>query len=259
MLTLPSRLASARLNGALVTIDKSEEPINLQAAYSIQEQVSEILGVSSEAWKVGSTSIEAQRKLGTTEPGAARVPKQFKYTDGAAIPVFPDHDLWVEGEFALRIGIDLPPREQPYIHEEILTAIDGVAPSLEFVGSRLKGGIGKSGRFNATADGGANVALCTGKIISNWKNIDLSTNQVDLSLNHKVVASGLGNKALGNPINVMTWLANHLRSSTGLRAGEIVSTGTCTGLVKVSAGDQIEANFGVIGKIKAHLINAVIR
>ena len=259
MLPLPSRLASARLNGTLVTIDKNEEPMSLKAAYSIQEKVIGLLGVSSESWKVGSTSKEAQRKLGTTEPGAARVPKQFKYTDGATIPVFANHDLWVEGEFALRIGIDLPPREQPYIHEEILTAIDGVAPSLEFVGSRLKGGIGKSGRFNATADGGANVALCTGKIVSNWKNIDLSINQVDLSLNHKVVASGLGNKALGNPINVMTWLANHLRSSTGLRAGEIVSTGTCTGLVKVSAGDQIEANFGVIGKIKANLINAVIR
>ena len=92
--------------------------------------------------------------------------------------------------------------------------------------------------------------------MGDWQNIDLSTHQVDLSLNHKVVASGLGNKALGNPLNVIVWLANHLRSSTGLRAGEIISTGTCTGLIKVSAGDQIEADFGVIGKIKSHLINA---
>ena len=33
MLPLPSRLASARLTGTLVTIDKNEEPMSLQAAY----------------------------------------------------------------------------------------------------------------------------------------------------------------------------------------------------------------------------------
>ena len=101
-----------------------------------QKEVNSILSPPSNFWKVGSTSEEAQRKLGTTQPGAARVPEQFIFQNGDKIPVFAAHDLWVEGEFAISIGKNLPPREQPYTYEEVYSAINGVAPSLEFVGSR---------------------------------------------------------------------------------------------------------------------------
>ena len=176
MLSLSKRLASARLNGALVTVEPNEEPKSLQEAYQVQKEVNSLLSPSSNAWKVGSTSEEAQLKLGTTEPGAARVPEQFKFRDGDKIPVFSSHDLWVEGEFAISIGKDLPPREQPYIYEEVYSAIDGVAPSLEFVGSRLKNGLAGSGRLSVTADGGANVALCVGQVVHDWADVDYRLN-----------------------------------------------------------------------------------
>ena len=192
MLSLSKRLASARLNGALVTVEPNEEPKSLQEAYQVQKEVNSLLSPSSNAWKVGSTSEEAQLKLGTTEPGAARVPEQFKFRDGDKIPVFSSHDLWVEGEFAISIGKDLPPREQPYIYEEVYSAIDGVAPSLEFVGSRLKNGLAGSGRLSVTADGGANVALCVGQLVHDWVDVDLATQRVSLTLNGTEVASGVG-------------------------------------------------------------------
>ena len=43
-------------------------------------------------------------------------------------------------------------------------------------------------------------------------------------MNEKKVASGSGEKALGDPINVMVWLANQQRRRGGLRAGSVVST-----------------------------------
>lgn len=253
---LSNRLAFARINGNLVKLRSEEEPANLKAAYSIQEEVNNLLPPYSDSWKVGSTSKEAQNKLGTTEPGAARVPEQFRYSDGDTIPIFSSHDVWIEGEFAFRLGRNLPPRELPYSYDDLLTAIDGVAPSLELVGSRLLGGIAKSGRLNVTADGGANVALCIGKIINDWDKLNLTTQRVNLNINGENVASGLGSNALGDPLNVMVWLANHRRVSKGLNAGAIVSTGTCTGLVRVVAGDQITADFGSLGKINTTLIDA---
>ena len=253
MLSLSKRLASARLDGALVTVEPNEEPKSLQEAYQVQKEVNSLLSPSSNAWKVGSTSEEAQLKLGTTEPGAARVPEQFKFRDGDKIPVFSSHDLWVEGEFAISIGKDLPPREQPYIYEEVYSAIDGVAPSLEFVGSRLKNGLAGSGRLSVTADGGANVALCVGQVVHDWVDVDLATQRVSLTLNSTEVASGVGSNALEDPINVVLWLANHKRVYQGLFAGEIISTGTCTGLTKVAPGDWVRAEFGPIGSINAWL------
>ena len=255
MLSLSKRLASARLDGALVTVEPNEEPKSLQEAYQVQKEVNSLLSPSSNAWKVGSTSEEAQLKLGTTEPGAARVPEQFKFRDGDKIPVFSSHDLWVEREFAISIGKDLPPREQPYIYEEVYSAIDGVAPSLEFVGSRLKNGLAGSGRLSVTADGGANVALCVGQVVHDWVDVDLATQRVSLTLNGTEVASGVGSNALKDPINVVLWLANHKRVFQGLFAGEIISTGTCTGLTKVAPGDWVRAEFGPIGSINTWLVD----
>ena len=256
MVSLSRRLASARLNGAVVTVQKNEEPKSLEEAYQIQKEVNGILSPPSNFWKVGSTSEEAQRKLGTTQPGAARVPEQFIFKNGDKIPVFATHDLWVEGEFAISIGKNLPSREQPYSYEEVYSAINGVAPSLEFVGSRLKNGLAGSGRLSVTADGGANVALCVGQIANNWVDVNLVTQSVRLTVNGTEVASGLGSNALGDPINVAVWLANHKRVSEGLVAGEIISTGTCTGLTKVSSGDQVEAEFGPIGSISTWIVDA---
>jgi 2-keto-4-pentenoate hydratase len=48
----------------------------------------------------------------------------------------------------------------------------------------------------------------------------------------------------------MLWLANQQRSGRGLKAGDIVSTGTCTGLDKVKPGDAVLADFGTLGSVE---------
>ena len=57
-------------------------------------------------------------------------------------------------------------------------------------------------------------------------------------------------RALGNPTNVVLWLANQQSArGRGLKAGEIVSTGTCTGLDPVRPGDRVQADFGGLGTV----------
>jgi 2-keto-4-pentenoate hydratase len=256
MPSFANRLAAARLDGSTVTATAAEGPANGVEAYAMQAEVFSHLGPASDAWKVGSTSPEAQAKLGTTEPGAARVPARFRFHAGDAIPVHAAHDLWIEAEFALRLGADLPPRAAAYTHGEVSAAIDGVAPSLEVVGSRLTGGIAKGGRFRVTADGGANVALGTGRVITDWRRFALPSHGVTLFRNGEEVAAGVGSRALGDPVNVMVWIANHLRTGSGLKAGEMVSTGTCTGLIRVTPGDILAADFGPIGALEVRLVDA---
>lgn len=256
MSAFTDRLATARLEGTTVSAGAAEGPSDAAEAYAMQAEVFHHLGPASNAWKVGSTSPESQAKLGTNEPGSARVPARFNFASGAAVPVFAAHDLWIEGEFALRLGKDLPPRAGIYTREEVEAAIDGVAPALEVVGSRLAEGIAKGGRFRVTADGGANVSLTLGAVVADWRRFDLPAHELRLSINGETVAVGKGERALGDPVNVMTWLANHLRGSVGLKAGEIVSTGTCTGLIRVAPGDRLSADFGDIGVVEAPLTDA---
>ena len=256
MTSLASRLASARLTGAAIHPEASELPATLDDAYAIQRAVAALLGRDSDAWKVGSTSAEAQRKLGTTEPGAARVSARFRFQSGDTVPVYAAHDLWVEAEFALRLGADLPPREAAYTKEEVADAIDGIAPALEIVGSRLAGGLSGAGRLMVTADGSANVALVTGDVVADWRGFDLPGHAVRLIRNGTQEGSGAGANALGDPVNVMLWIANHQRSRDGLKAGEMVSTGTCTGLIRVAPGDALAGDFGDIGTVTARLKQA---
>src|SRR5260221_322722 len=48
----------------------------------------------------------------------------------------------------------------------------------------------------------------------------------------------------------LAWLANEL-SGLGitLRAGEVVTTGTCHPPLPIASGDRMEADFGVLGKV----------
>jgi 2-keto-4-pentenoate hydratase len=70
-------------------------------------------------------------------------------------------------------------------------------------------------------------------------------------INGAVKGEGTGARALGDPVNVLVWLANQQsRSGRGLLSGEIVSTGTCTGLDSVVAGDEAVADFGSLGKVE---------
>ncbi|MFY0614557.1 MAG: fumarylacetoacetate hydrolase family protein, partial [Hyphomicrobiaceae bacterium] len=201
-------------------------------------------------FKVGSTSAEAQKLLGTSEPGSCPVLAPYYFDTPAKIILVPDQMPALEGEFAFRLGDDLPSRAAAYSETEVRNAIDGIAGAIEVVGTRLKGGLAGKGRFLVTADSGANIALVVGPWQTNWRDLNLKAHPVAMHVNGVVKGSGTGARALDDPINVMVWLANQQSGrGRGLKAGDVVSTGTCTGLDPVAPGDQVFADFGTLGSV----------
>ena len=109
----------------------------------------------------------------------------------------------------------------------------------------------------ANADFGTNVAFCHGAWVSDWRSHDLAATAVTLYVNGAEIAQGTGERALGSPLNVAVWLANHLSErQIGVKAGEYVSTGTCTGIKPVRAGDFVVADFGALGTVNASFVEA---
>ena len=62
--------------------------------------------------------------------------------------------------------------------------------------------------------------------------------------------TGHGKNVLGDPRVALAWLANELRGlGITLRAGEVVTSGTCHPPLPIQAGDHFVADFGVLGKV----------
>ena len=251
LVTLAEQLWHCRRNGGALDIPMDGGPADVSAALEIQREALALSGLDSIGFKVGSTSAEAQKVLGTTEPGASPVLVDYFFESPAEIPVDPAHEPAVEGEFALRLARDLPPRVEEYSFNDVWDAVEAVAGAIEVVGSRFAGGLAGKGRLLTTADFGANIALAVGPWTTDWKDFDLAAHEVNVSLDGTVRESGIGARALGHPLNVLQWLANkQSQTGRGLFAGEIISTGTCTGLLSVAPGDYVVADFGVLGQVE---------
>lgn len=247
---LARQLWDARRLGRTIDAAGCLLPTTKDEAYAIQDAIVELSGLQRRGYKVGSTSKEAQRVLGTDEPGAAPVLAPYVHTSPVLISIVPAQMPAVEGEFAFRLGRNLPARPDAYTMSDMAGAIDAVAGSIEVVGTRFSGGLAGKGRLLTTADGGANIALATGGWVR-FSGQDFRQHAVAMTINGVEKGTGTGIRALGDPFNVMLWLANHLSARRlGLKAGEIVATGTCTGLDSVHPGDTARANFGSLGAVE---------
>jgi 2-keto-4-pentenoate hydratase len=87
-------------------------------------------------------------------------------------------------------------------------------------------------------------------ITTEWRDVDLAAQVVQVSREGKVIAQGLGANALGDPRVALTWLANELIShGMHLQAGEVVITGTCVVPVSVQEGQTLSAQFPGLGEV----------
>lgn len=252
---MPSDLArqlwQARRSGGTVALDGIVQPKSLAEAYAVQREIVALSGESSRGFKVGSTSVEAQRLLGTDQPGAGVLLAPFVYESPARFAIEPAQTPSVEGEFAYLLGRDLPSRAVPYTMDEVMDAVASIAGAIEVVGTRLSGGLAGKGRLLVTADCGANLALVHGPWRHDLRAVDLKPRPVAMTINGAPRGSGTGDRALGDPRNVLLWLANQQSTQGhGLKAGDIVSTGTCTGLDAVAPGDRVRADFGELGAVE---------
>ena len=66
---------------------------------------------------------------------------------------------------------------------------------------------------------------------------------------------GSGANVLGDPRIALTWLANELsRHATTLRAGEVVTTGTCVVPLPIGPGDTVVGEYGPLGRIEVRFL-----
>lgn len=219
---------------------------------AVMDRANVLLGWPSGGWKIGAASVDVQRAEGVPGPAPGQLRRDAIYESPATLPA----SLFInyrcsECEFAFRMAKALPARPAPYSEDEVAAAVEALLLALEIGDTVFDDWYGASGYLGSLMDNGGAAALVVGAPIRDWRGLDLANARIDLSLNGTFVKSGFGRAAMGDPLTSLTWMANWLRErGRQLEAGDIVSTGTCTGHFFVQPGDRLDVDYGPIGKLE---------
>jgi 2-keto-4-pentenoate hydratase len=224
-------------------------PRSLSEGYAIQDAMVDSAAQPVAGWKIAATSKAGQAHIGVTEPLAGRLFKNFILADGARLPAAPLHMKVMEAEFAFRMARDLPPRSAAYEQADVCDAVTALHLAIEVPDARFER-FAEIGPAQIVADDAFASWFLLGAQVHDWRRLDLPTQRVRAVNNGTVAAEGAGANALGDPRVALTWLANHLsKRGIGLKAGDIVTTGTCITPLPIASGDRVIAAFDGLGQV----------
>ena len=143
-------------------------------------------------------------------------------------------------------------RARPYTRDDVAAAVATMRLAIEIVDSRFPAG---SGTLAEVADDSNNGAIAVGPHVHDWRSPDLATIGIVLTFispagEREVFAHGNGGAILnGDPFGAVVLLANAPPPGPGLRAGQIVTTGSCTGAPVVLRAGTYRAVFDGLGEV----------
>jgi len=230
-------LLQARASGTLLPgLPEALMPRTAAAAYAVQQCLMQGLGDIG-GWKVGAPGPSAEPNCAPMPAaGISRSPAVLAAADLAA--------PFIESEIAFLLGADLPARAIPYTAADVLAAIASCHPAIEVVQSRFADP-DTAGPLANLADLIRHGAFIYGDAVEGWQGIDFPTLAITQTIEGGPVRQGVGNPA-GDMLRLMLWLANEGAVWAGsLRAGQIVTCGSWTGMTRASRGEVVTAFAGI--------------
>jgi 2-keto-4-pentenoate hydratase len=225
-------IAARRSRTPLAALPQGSQPQDLAEAHAMQDAMVAKLGERVAGWKVAINQHGVMRGVIV----GSRLLRSPASIPAADVPL-----LGIEGEIAFRFDRDLFPRGQDYSGEDIAAATTALV-GIEIVASRFAD-YAKTPLLDRTVDLMSNGAFITGTHRPDWRQIDLSKLQAVLRVNGDIAVQKTAAHATGDPILPAIALANELRRTSGIKAGQIITTGTYTGLHFAKPGDAIEVEF----------------
>ena len=232
-------------------------PRTLAEGYSVQERlVNKLLqqqGGKAIGYKIACTSDLAQKALGVTAPFFGVLFSATTFANGAKVKAANHLVRCVEAEFGFEMAADVP-GGPTYTAESIKEFIGAAIPSIEIVDHRYENWQ-VVGAPSLLADNAIHGVWVTGEPYAKWSDLDFATHPTTLVVNRTERFPGSGAAVLGNPLNVVAWLANELpKFGRKLHKGDRITTGLTTDVYLANPGDHLTADFGVMGRVEMEFV-----
>ncbi|HEV2686252.1 MAG TPA: 2-keto-4-pentenoate hydratase [Actinomycetota bacterium] len=241
-------LAARRARQPGPRIPESYRPVSLEDALAIQQRVQRLLGMAIGGWKCSLPTPERAMSYAAIFAPTISHASPCRVAARAGI-------ARIEPEIAFVVGRDLPQRAEPYSDAEVRASIAETRLVLELLGSRYVDP--ESVTFpEVLADQVSNHALFVGPVLSEGLSRSLEQFPVAIDAQAGALHRRDGRHPDGHPLPPLLWLANHLASLAdvgGLKAGQIVTTGSYAGALEVPVATPLRAAFGTLGTIEFEL------
>jgi len=228
--------------------------LDLAKGYAVQLKTLEKRladGASVVGAKAAFTNRAVQEEYGVDEPVSGFLLDTGLCRDGAGVPLDELIEARVEAEIAFVMARELPgPGVSP---ARALNAVAGIMPAIEIVDCRFLNW--KVAPAHVAADSACGSRLVLGGGLFPVAGIDLRLLGVVIEKNGEVAATGAGAAALGNPVEVLAWVANNLsRLGHSLHAGDVVITGTLVRAQPIARGDRFKVTFDRLGDVSVRFV-----
>jgi len=226
----------------------AERRLDVAEAYRLQDRLRETLTARGErvaGWKVGFTTRALQHANEVDEPVSAFLLASGVFLTGAEVPARRFLAVAVEAEVALVMRRELA--GPGVTAAQALLAVEGALPALELIDFRYEG---KYVGTDVIAEGVFASAIVLGAALRPIAELDLALEGLVYEHNGAVVATNTAAEVMGNPLNSLAWLANHLGArGLGLRPGDVVMTGSVSKILRPAAGDIVRATYTRLGSV----------
>jgi 2-keto-4-pentenoate hydratase len=236
--------------GRIAALTGGHQPLTREDGYAIQARLERRSAFPLFGWKVAATSKAGQAHIAVDGPLAGRLVAERVVESGGRLRFGNNHMRVAEAEFAFRMGADVAPRPTRYDVAEVLASVVALHPAIEIPDSRY---------VDFTAVGAAQLIAdnaCAHHFVlgapaaGDWRSIDLARHRVYGCVAGGLEREGIGANVLGDPREALTWLVNELsRLNLTVRAGQVVTTGTCLVPLPIAPDDRVTCDFGELGAV----------
>jgi 2-keto-4-pentenoate hydratase len=231
-------LAQAHRSGKkLPGLPEADAPSDTAEAWAVQREVLALRGIGIGGFKAA---------VPPDHPGfGAIMPASGLRASPARLGMPPGAAIGIEAEIAFRVTRDI---EAGATRDAILASVIAF-PAIELVGSRFEDAA-KPSHAVRVADNFSNAGFVAGPDAAGWRGLDLGNLHVHLRIGDAVIADKHGGNPAGDPLKPLFWLIDFLPGvGLALQEGQVVTTGSCTGMVQAAAGQRVVARFEGLGEV----------
>jgi len=249
--TLAETSLASRLSALLIEAHARHEALDFaggvtpdltrEQAFETQALFARTLGPAV-GWKVG-------RKSPTALPAYAPLFENRLYKSGDHIGRDVFQTWQIEAEIVLRLDRDLPGTVGAYSREDLAEAVGTVIAGFEILDSRYTAWPHLPAPL-LLADLQSHGAMVLGAEAPRPAPAVFDAIPVSLAIDGEIVVAHEDGNPVGDILDLAAWLANERAAKgRGLRKGDLVTTGSYTGMRYLAPGSQAVATFAGIGSV----------